>query len=508
MEKSRVNLHEDADPETQTVEYAHVDITNENLEAKTTEAESLHSFSPSQQRKIIHRIDRRLVVTVGLMYCVSLMDRTNMSSANIAGMAFELKLQGSQYNIANLVFFIPYIIFQPPSTVLIRKIGPRLHLTAITLFWGAVIIGMGFVQDFGQLAGLRVVLGLLEAGFFPSVVYLLSTWYTRYEVGKRYSLFYVLGCVASAFSCILAYGLMKLGGRDGLTGWRWIFIVEGVITCALAIGCYWLVVDFPESERQSWNFLNPDERQWVIDRIQKDRGDSQALPFNWRKFVSGGKDWKIWAYAMICFCTTTISYALAYTLPILLVGNMGFDVGTAQILVAPPFAFAGIIMLLGGYIGDRYHIRGPIIIFNTLLCLIGLPIMGWHPHAAVRYFGVFLVAAGANSNVPASLSFQANNVRGQWKRAFCSATLVGFGGIGGIAGSLVFRDQDRASGYKPGFYACIACSLLTVGLVIICDLDFYRQNKLADHGLKNLESQNVSLIFSPNIKTRRDGLTK
>lgn len=89
---------------------------------------------------------------------------------------------------------------------------------------------MGFVQTFEALAALRVVLGIFEAGFFPSCVYLLSTWYTRYEVGKRYSVFYVLGCVASAFSGILAFGLMQLGGRGGLSGWRWIFIFEGLIT--------------------------------------------------------------------------------------------------------------------------------------------------------------------------------------------------------------------------------------------------------------------------------------
>lgn len=84
-------------------------------------------------------------------------------------------------NIANLVFFVPYIIFQPPSTVLIRKIGPRFHLSFITLAWGAVMIGMGFVHDFQSLSGLRVILGVCEAGFFPGCVYLLSTWYTRCE---------------------------------------------------------------------------------------------------------------------------------------------------------------------------------------------------------------------------------------------------------------------------------------------------------------------------------------
>jgi MFS family permease len=182
------------------------------------------------------------------------MDRTNMSAANIAGMSVELNL-GANYNIANLVFFIPYIIFQPPSTVIVRAIGPRIHLAGITILWGGVMIGMGFVKDFGQLAGMRVLLGALEAGFFPSCVYLLSTWYTRYEVGKRYSLFYLLGCVASAFSGILAYGLMQMNGLANLSGWRWIFTIEGILTVLLGIAGYWLLVDFPDSNRKNWSFL-------------------------------------------------------------------------------------------------------------------------------------------------------------------------------------------------------------------------------------------------------------
>lgn len=118
---------------------------------------------------------------------------------------------------------------------------------------------------------------------------------------------------------------------------------------------------------------------------------------------------------------------------------MGFSVGAAQCLVAPPYAFAGMVMFATGWLGDRYKFRGPVIIINMLLCVIGLPIMGFHPSGSVRYFGVFLVTAGANSNIPAVMAYQGNNIRGQWKRAFCSATLVGFGGVGGIAGSLVFR---------------------------------------------------------------------
>jgi MFS family permease len=157
-------------------------------------------FSPREQKKIIHRIDRRLVVTVGVLYCISLMDRTNLSAAAIAGfvgntsksaqailtessMRDELKLNQlegsiSHYSIVTIVFFASYIVFQPPATVICRYLGPRNFLAAIVLLWGAVMIGMGFSDSYGTLAALRVVLGILEAGFFPSCVYLLSTWCT------------------------------------------------------------------------------------------------------------------------------------------------------------------------------------------------------------------------------------------------------------------------------------------------------------------------------------------
>lgn len=90
-----------------------------------------------------------------------------------------------QQNVANLVFFVTYIVFQPPSTILIRAIGPRTHLAGITLLWGAVTLGMGFVKNHVHITALRAILGIFEAGFFPSAVYLLSTWYTRCKYSDR-----------------------------------------------------------------------------------------------------------------------------------------------------------------------------------------------------------------------------------------------------------------------------------------------------------------------------------
>ena len=111
---------------------------------------------------------------------------------------------------------------------------------------------------------------------------------------------------------------------------------------------------------------------------------------------------------------------------------------------------------------------------------------GYTESTGVRYFGVVLTAASANTNVPTVMAYQANNIRGQWKRAFCSATLVGFGGLGGISGSLVFRTED-APLYRPGLYATIVCNSLSVVIVILLSIHFKKSNKLADQGRKIIE---------------------
>ncbi|TKX25770.1 MFS transporter-like protein 31 [Elsinoe australis] len=452
-------------------------------------------FSPKDQRRITRKLDIRLVLTTGVVYCVSLMDRTNLSAASLAGMNRELRMNAANngYSITTLVFFISYILFQPPATVLTRKIGPRLFLGALAFGWGVVMIGMGLVKDWPSLAGLRVILGVFEAGYFPGAVYLLSTWYTRYEMGKRYAVFYIIGCVASAFAGILAFGLMQMNGIAGKTGWRWIFIIEGILTCLIGVGAYVFLVSFPDDgAEKAWGFLKKNEIDWIIRKVNADRGDVKLEPFTIGRFMRGGADFKIWLFALMFCFTTTVSYALAYFLPLILNQGMKFSVGASQCLVAPPYVFAGIWMFACGWFGDKYHMRSPVIASNTILQIVGLALMGFGPSNAVKYFGVFLACAGANCNVPAILTYQANNIRGQWKRAFCSASLVGFGGIGGIIGSLVFRPQDAATGYKPGIYATITASALTLIIIGLLTLYFKAQNGKASRGEKNLEGSDDS----------------
>ncbi|KIW11866.1 hypothetical protein PV08_09139 [Exophiala spinifera] len=461
---------------------AHVERASSSKSEDLNSSSPEHEFSPEEQRRIIRRIDRRLITTCGVLYCVSLMDRTNLSNAAIAGMIVELKLIDFRYSTIALVFFATYTLLQPPATVLCRKIGPRPFLTFITFSWGVVMIGFGFPNTWGPMILLRLLLGVLEAGFFPGCVYLISTWYSRYDLQKRYSFFYLIGSLASACSGILAYGLMQMDGLANYSGWRWIFIMEGIITCVLAIICYFFLVDFPDrAAKTAWGFLSERECQFIIRRIAKDRDDAQLEPFNLKKWASSGLDLKIWGFALIFFSITTQAYAIAYFLPIILNRNMGFSIGASQCLVAPPYAFAGILMIACGWFGDRFRMRGPILVFNALICFVGLPIMGFVQSSGVRYFGVFLTTAGVNANIPAAMAYQANNIRGQWKRAFASASLVGAGGIGGIAGSLIFRSQD-APHYRPGIYAALACNALIIVVVSLLSLQFHRANRKATKG--------------------------
>ena len=194
-----------------------------HIEASRDDSSSdSETFTPKEQSKIRHRIDHRLIPALGCMYGISLTDRKNVSNAAVAGMRTDLDLlTGYKYSLITLVFFLTYVLFQPPATVLCRKIEPKFFLPGICLLWGILIIGFGFAQSWTTLVALRLILGILEAGYFPGCVYLLSTWYTRYQVAKRYSVFYLIGSLASALSGILAYGLMQMDGVSGVEGWRW-----------------------------------------------------------------------------------------------------------------------------------------------------------------------------------------------------------------------------------------------------------------------------------------------
>ncbi|KAK6509432.1 hypothetical protein TWF481_004176 [Arthrobotrys musiformis] len=347
---------------------------------------------------------------------------------------------------------------------------------------------MGLVKTWQQLLGMRLILGALEAGYFPGASYLLSTWYDRYELGRRFAGFYVIGSVANAFTGIMAYGLMQMNGIAGLEGWRWIFIIEGLLTCVIAVAGYIFIPPFPDdpNAHKTWGFLNRSEVNYVIRKVEADRGDSQLEPFTIARFLRGGKDWKCYVFGMLICMATIPAYALAYFMPIILNQGMGYSVAKAQLMTAPPYITQAVYQLAFGFISDKYKARGPFIIWNCLVQIIGITVMGWGKGNGVRYFGVIVLCCGMAANLPIIFTYQSNNVRGQWKRAFSSTIMVSMAAVGGIIGSLVFRPQDAPS-YRPGLTTCLTGAVLTLITTSFLIVYFKWVNKKADRGEMVLE---------------------
>ncbi|KAL7276237.1 hypothetical protein RUND412_000773 [Rhizina undulata] len=448
--------------------------TFEHVDQSTARAnsDSEAGLDLAYEKTLIHKVDWRLLPIMGALYSVALIDRGNISNAAIAGMLVDLELSvGSRYSIALLMFFIPYFIFELPSNIILRRVGAAVWLGTIALFWGGVMIGMGFLHDWRLLVVCRTILGFCEAGFFPGCVYLISCWYIRYEVQKRLAGFYLISVLVGGFSSILAYGLMHMDGLGGLRGWRWIFIIEGILTCMIALGAYILIIDFPDKvlSKRGGKFLTESDVELIKARIDRDRQDSQADPLTWAKVRKHLSDWKLWIYGLLFMCSTMPAYAFAYFLPIILRG-MGYTSGMSQILSAPPFVFAVIIAFSLAWAADKARMRGPFIAFQSIVAIVGLLLTAYHHNNGVRYFGTFLGIAGCQGNVPAVLAYQSNNIRMNSKRSVGSALQIGFGGVGGIFASTVYREVD-APRYLNGLWATIGCQLFI--LIAIVGMSVY-----------------------------------
>ncbi|KAH7094382.1 major facilitator superfamily domain-containing protein [Paraphoma chrysanthemicola] len=399
---------------------------------------SPHSEKDDKEtRRIIRKIDMRLLPTLAVIYAFALIDRVNLPNARIAGMDADLQLSiGSRYSILTMIFFIPYIIFQFPANIIIRYLGPAIWLPSLVVCWGAVTIGMGFVTDWTQALGCRIILGVLEAGYYPGCVFLLSC------CG-----FYLLALLASGFSNILAWGLSEMKGIAGLNGWQWIFAIEGAITVLLGIFGFVAIVDFPDKATNPHPvtrrpFLTVPEATIVLARIQRDRGDAVADKLTWATISRHLRDWKIWEFAWLYFLNNVVAYSWGYFLPIILRNDMGYSVAMSQIMSFPPYVLAAAWMFMTAWVADRYRKRGLIIIFNCTWAIIGVCMMAYTSEPRTRYAGVFLGVSGANANVPSLLSYMHNNIVGQMKRSVASALLIGGGACGGIAASNIFRQQD------------------------------------------------------------------
>ena len=166
-----------------------------------------------------------------------------------------------------------------------------------------------------------------------------------------------------------------------------IFIIEGAITMAVCIGGWFIIIDFPT---QSDKFLTPQQKSFIIQRINDDRGDAEEDKINASKIMMHLKDWKLYCWAFSLMASTLPGYAYSYFLPIILRQGMGYSSTQSQLLSAPPYVLAAIVAYISGWLGDKYKIRGPIIAVHQALTAVGMIITVYGKVNSFRYFGAFL----------------------------------------------------------------------------------------------------------------------
>ncbi|KAJ5732022.1 Major facilitator superfamily domain general substrate transporter [Penicillium malachiteum] len=441
------------------------------------------------EKRVRLKVDLRLCSIGGLLCSLNLLDSGILSSAAVTTMLSDLELdQGSRYSVSIFIFTIASVIFQLPCTIAVRFVGPRLWFASITFIFGLLTLCTAFIHTWREMIALRVLLGIAMSGIYPGLTYLISTWYLRQEQQLRFAFLQSGEVIVLATGNIVNFGLNHLNGAAGMAGWRWMYLVQGLITCVLGMVTYWWMVDFPENASRSFYFLSDREARVASQRIQNDRADLIPEPFSWGTLLANFKDLKIYGFACMFFLLNLVSTALSYFLPIILENGMGFDSNQSILLSTPPYYYAVIPVVITSLAGDYFRKRGPFITFNALCLIAGFLMFGLpdSKQVTVRYTGTFLATGAYISNWAALNAFQANNVAGQWKRAVTSAAVTACNGLGGVAGSYIVRSQE-APEYQTAVWLSIGSHFLMIALVGAFTVYFYIMNRQQAKGLKVIE---------------------
>lgn len=173
-------------------------------------------------------------------------------------------MTNTNYAVAVSLFSVAYALFEVPSNLIMKRyVRPSIWLATLLGLWGVFTIGFSGVQTYAEVVVLRFFIGVFEAGFFPGIVYYLTFFYPVQERSVRIAFVLASATAAGAFGGCIAYGVGHLNGDGGLEGFRWLFIIEGIITVACVLLVLFFLPDFPARAK----FLSEDDKRYVEARI-------------------------------------------------------------------------------------------------------------------------------------------------------------------------------------------------------------------------------------------------
>lgn len=234
---------------------------------------------------------------------------------------------------------------------------------------------------------------------------------------------------------------------------------EGVISTVVGLLAFVVIVDFPEKAAVKNSlglpgFLAPEEAALVLARVERDRGDAVEDKITFKIALKHMRDWKLWEFTLYLLLNNTGVYAFSYFLPVILKEGFGYSTGKAQLFTFPPYAVGAVWIMTCAFVGDHFKVRGPVMLLNSSLYIIGLSLTAFVKTTHTRYAGVFLGVMGIIANIPTQWAYAHNNMVGQNKKGLTMALMVMGGAFGGIIAGNIFQTKD-APGYRTGLWICI-----------------------------------------------------
>ncbi|KAH8657855.1 major facilitator superfamily domain-containing protein [Xylariales sp. PMI_506] len=409
-----------------------------NIESRSVSDDVL-STDPAVVKSLKRKADFILLPTLALAYLFNSLDRSNLSNAYTAGLATDTHLVGNQYNQVLTYYQIPFIVLGPGITILTKWLGAKYTISAMLLVFGAASLATGWARSFNSLVACRVFVGAFESGFLASVIFYLSVWYTKSELASRIGIFYGALVASSAFGGLLAYGMLQVTPSNGLFNWSYLFFLEGSLTMAWAILCFFLI---PSSPQTAW-FLNEAEKNAARFRLQSNSVEASAVKFVLRDVFSEFYTPHGYIRLMIAFVAGTVLTSNANFLA-MVVARLGLSVIKTNLYTVAPALTGAVVLVLWCKSSDHFHERGFHLAASLMVSLIGyiLLITISTTSTSVLYFAMFLCTMGAYPSTPIGAAWLMENIPNLNSRALTSGLYISAANCAGLLSSNIYLAKE------------------------------------------------------------------
>ncbi|KAH9885787.1 MFS general substrate transporter [Cubamyces lactineus] len=248
---------------------------------------------PPAERQFLFKLDACLLTYAALSYFSKYLDQQNITNAYVSGMQEDLGLHGNQLNYITTAWTCGYVIGQIPSNMLITRIRPSIWIPAMEVIWSVLTMVLASAKNFETLVAVRFLVGLAESTFYPAIQYVIGSWYKGDELGKRACIFHTASALGPMFSGFLQTGAYNgLNGVHGLAGWKWLFIIDGIITIPIALLGFLIMPDLPTTTKPSIFYTQ--EQIDIGKRRMAEIGRKPPAPFTRKKVLGFFTTWHIY----------------------------------------------------------------------------------------------------------------------------------------------------------------------------------------------------------------------